>query len=532
MTGKMSEANVTSLAKGKPKAVVRSARDKIKNSGELAELAGRIRAEGKSIVLAHGVFDLVHMGHVRHLEAARHEADVLIVTVTGDDFVNKGPGRPIFPEMMRAEMLAALEYVDWVAINQAPSAEDILDSIRPEVYVKGSDYENPEDDITEKIETERETVEKHGGRIVYTKDITFSSSSLINSYLDVYDPPLRDFLDDLRQDNGLQRLLDIIDSIKDFRVLIVGDTIIDEYLYVDPLGKPGKENIIATRFKDREMFAGGVIAAANHISSFCREVEVITSLGNEDSQEELIRNSLHKNVTLVPVYRDGVPTTRKTRFVDSSYTRKLFEVYHIDDGPLESSVDARVAELIYERAGTFDLVVVTDFGHGFISGNSVKVLTERSKFLAVNAQTNAGNHGFNLITKYPRADYICLDTPEARLAVAEKDIDLTEIVSDHLPKVIDCDNFIITYGKHGCITHKHGAGETRRVPAFTGNVIDTIGAGDAFFVVTAPLVKAGGNMTDIGFIGNAAGAMMVNVIGHRQSVEKVPLVKFLTAVLK
>lgn len=532
MASKKPEAKVVRLTKKGAADYTRSIHEKIKGLDELAEIADQLRAEGKTVVLAHGVFDLIHMGHVRHFEAARREGDVLMVTLTADSFVNKGPGRPIFSEMMRTEMLASLEQVDWVAINQAPSAEPALDSIRPDVYVKGSDYENPEDDITRMIENEREAVEKHGGRMVFTKDITFSSSSLINNYLDVYDPPLRDFLVELRQEDGLARLVELIESVKDFRVLIVGDTIIDEYQYVEPMGKAAKENIIATRFQDREVFAGGVIAAANHVSQFCKEVEVITGLGNADSQEQLVRDSLAGNVKLSPVHRDGVPTTRKIRFVESTYTRKLFEVYVMDDTPPDDKLDAAISGLVSEKAGDFDLVIVTDFGHGLISDRTVSSLTEKAKFLAVNAQTNAGNQGFNLISKYSRADYVCLDSPEARLAVTDKYSDLVEIISEGLSKVIDCENIVLTHGRRGCIAFNRKTGRTVRIPAFTGTVVDTVGAGDAFFVVTAPMVAAGGNLNDIGLIGNAAGAMMVNVVGHRKSVEKIPLVKFLTAVLR
>src|SRR5579864_8908525 len=188
------------------KAPTRLARQKIHSIAELGRLAEEARAQQRTVVLCHGVFDLVHMGHVRHLEAARREGDMLIVTVTADHFVNKGPGRPIFGEDMRAEMLAALEYVDGVGINHAADAEGVLDAIMPDVYVKGSDYENPDDDITGKICAEREAVERHGGRLVFTRDITFSSSNLINRYLDVYDPPLRDLLDALRVDGGPARI--------------------------------------------------------------------------------------------------------------------------------------------------------------------------------------------------------------------------------------------------------------------------------------------------------------------------------------
>ncbi len=158
----------------------------------------------------------------------------------------------------------------------------------------------------------------------------------------------------------------LIDRIRDYRVVLVGDTIIDEYHYVLPMGKPPKENIIATRLQDREVFAGGIIAAANHVASFCKEVEVITSLGASDSHEDLIRATLQPNVKLHVVKRPGVPTTLKRRFVDPSYMRKLFEVYVMDDEPLTRDLQAELDQLIADRAPKSDVVIVADFGHGLI----------------------------------------------------------------------------------------------------------------------------------------------------------------------
>jgi rfaE bifunctional protein nucleotidyltransferase chain/domain len=531
MTAKLSRrADQIATDANEPRA--REARNKVKTLEQLAEVAAAARAAGHSVVLAHGVFDLVHMGHVRHLEAARREGDVLIVTLTADAFVNKGPGRPIFPEMMRAEMLGALEYVDWVGVNHAPSAENVLETVKPDIYVKGSDYENPEDDLTGQIVHEKNVVEKHGGRLVFTKDITFSSSALINRYLNVYDPPLRDFLDRVRSEGGLNGLLKLVDAVKDYRVVLVGDTIIDEYQYVRPMGKAAKENIIASQFQSREIFSGGVIAAANHVASFCREVEIVTSLGALDSHEELIRSHLRPNVKLTAIVRPDAPTVRKARFVDPSYMRKLFEVYFFNDTPYDRETEDRVATEVAAATRSADVVIVSDFGHGLISPNIVSVLQDNTSFLAVNAQTNAGNQGFNLITKYKKADYICLDAPEARLAVADKYTEIVDLVERKLSHCVDCERIIITHGQHGCIVFERGNGPAVRVPAFTNTVVDTVGAGDAFLAVTAPLVKAGGSMDEIGFIGNAAGAIKVGIVGHRQYVDKVPLVKFLTAILK
>src|ERR1051325_4729182 len=115
----------------------RTPRDKIKTVEEVGAITKLCQRTGKTVVQAHGTFDLLHVGHVKHLEAARSLGDVLVVTVTGDRFVNKGPGRPVFPEDLRAEMLAALYYVDWVAINPSPDAVSAIKLIRPDVYIKG-----------------------------------------------------------------------------------------------------------------------------------------------------------------------------------------------------------------------------------------------------------------------------------------------------------------------------------------------------------------------------------------------------------
>ncbi len=509
-------------------------RGKIVPLEALASIAASNRDDGRRVVLAHGVFDLVHLGHVRHLEEARRHGEILIVTVTADRYVNKGPGRPVFSAPLRAQMIAALEPVDWVAISDHPSAEPVVHAVKPDIYVKGSEYANAEDDVTGGIIVERRAVEAHGGRLVFTDDITFSSSSLINRYLGVVDPNLQIYLDAHRSENILGPLVALFEQVVDYKVLLVGDTIIDEYVYVDPLGKSPKENMIATLYREREAFAGGVIAAANHVASICRDVEVVTALGGGEralEDEQLVRASLKPNVTLSAIRRPGTPTTRKTRFIDRGYMRKLFELYTMDDAPLTGRAEADFTGLVADRAGCRDVVIATDFGHGLITAASIAALTDHARFLAVNAQTNSANHGFNLITRYPRADYLCIDAPEARLACADKNSEIGVIASRLLPELVRCDRLIITHGKHGCITFDPDHG-LHPIPAFTSTVIDTVGAGDAFLAVTAPLVATGAPMSLIGFVGNAVGAMKVGIVGHRSSIEKVPLIKFLTAILK
>ena len=187
------------------------------------------------------------------------------------------------------------------------------------------------------------------------------------------------------------------------------------------------------------------------------EVEVLTCLGEEDSYEDLILASVKPNVTLNAIRRPGVPTTRKSRFVDGDYLRKLFEVYYMDDTQISGALEERFAKEIAARARDFDVVIVTDFGHGLVTRQGIDALLDNAPFLAVNAQSNSANHGYNLVTKYSRADYLCIDAPEAKLAVADKFGDLGLIASKLLPEQVACDRMILTHGRYGCVTYDRGS---------------------------------------------------------------------------
>lgn len=506
------------------------ARSKIKSLADLGALADSYRLAGKRVVLAHGTFDLLHLGHVRYLEEARAQGDVLFVTVTADRFVNKGPGRPVFDEILRAEMLGALAYVDGVAINHAATAVNVIECIKPRVYVKGPDYRHAEDDVTGNITREQDAVLAHGGSVHFTENITYSSTTLLNRHFDVFDPDLRTYLDDARERGLDQEAFAAVERISDLRVLMVGEIIVDEYCYVSPLGRPSKEPVIATMFRESEVFMGGVIAAANHLASFVAQVDVLTCLGGDDV-EEALKAVLKPNVKLHPIYRLDAPTHRKKRYVDIDYLRKLFEIYVMDDTPLSGDLEEQLVGEIEQLAPKADLVLINDFGHGLITGKVQKALDAHSRFLAVNTQTNSGNHGYNLITKYPRADFVCIDAPEARLAVSDRESDIEEVARE-ISRRIAVGDLMVTHGRHGCVTYAARSDRIRRLPAFTRRVVDTMGAGDAFFALAAPLVAVGTDLEVAGFIGNAIGAIKVGIVGHRAAIEKGVLLKSLQTLLK
>ena len=148
---------------------------------DLARRIAQLKKEGKKIVHCHGCFDLIHPGHIKYLQAAKRMGDILVVTLSPDKYVDKGPGRPVFSEDLRAECLAALECVDYVAINEWPTAEETLRHLRPHYYVKGQEFESLEDK-TGKLQREYQVLQEIGGEMRFTQEIVFSSTQLLNKY--------------------------------------------------------------------------------------------------------------------------------------------------------------------------------------------------------------------------------------------------------------------------------------------------------------------------------------------------------------
>ncbi len=138
---------------------------KVLSRDELMRRAEAERAAGRAIAFANGCFDLLHVGHIRYLESAAREADVLVVAVNDDDSVKrlKGAGRPILAAADRAELVAALRCVDYVVIFPEPTVGPLLDSLRPDVHCKGTDY-------TVDSVPEREIVKAYGGRTAIVGD--------------------------------------------------------------------------------------------------------------------------------------------------------------------------------------------------------------------------------------------------------------------------------------------------------------------------------------------------------------------------
>lgn len=503
--------------------------EKIISLQELAQQVDALKSAGKTVALCHGCFDLMHLGHIKHFEAASEAADALVVTLTPDHLVNKGPGRPVFNQEMRAESISALECVSFVAINEWPTAIEMLELVKPTYYVKGSDYRNYEEDLTGNIQKEVDAVRSVGGDIYFTNEITFSSSKLINAHFNPLGEKAREYLESLKASYPTEEIISWVEKLSDLKVLVIGDTIIDEYHYVRPLGKSSKSPTLSTKYQRGESFAGGVLAIANHLNQFSGGVEMVTMLGRENDQMDIIEPKVNPAVNARYFYREDGPTPTKRRYMTEYLNTKIFEVTFMNDSLLPTSLEEEMIAYLETVVPNYDVVLIADFGHGLISPNIQKWLANQDVFVAVNAQTNSNNYGYNYITKYNGVDYISIDENEIRLPFGSRHGNIKELIH-RLHETTACPNISITLGSKGAVFFRDG--EFYEAPALATSVVDSVGAGDAVLSVTSLLTKLGCPGHLIPFIGNCVGALAVQILGNERPVDKVELNKSISHMLK
>ena len=491
-----------------------------------------LKKEEKTIALCHGVFDLIHPGHVIHLEQAKMMADVLVVSITAAQYVRKGPGRPYFDDEMRMKVLSALECVDYVMLSEGYTADDTIESVKPDIYVKGEEYAKSEDDITGKITEEKTQVEKHGGRIAFTTGDVFSSTRLINTAMSGLTDEVRHFMEDFKLRHSLKEIKGYVEKISKLNVLVVGDVIIDKYTYCNVQGIMSKDMGYSARVSRTEEYLGGAIAITRHLATFTNNITLLSIVGNEESVRRRFLDELADQVHLNLVYSQEVPTIVKHRYLTHNEKRedykKIFAVNNIPDNMLyEKEAYRNFKENLKTEVAKYDVVFLCDFGHGLVDREVMDIIQKDAKYLVLNCQTNSSNKGLNIITKYTRADAFTLDQQELKLAFPECSMD----ENSGLMKLADHLNWMgwLTRGSKGAWGICEG--KVQECPAFTLTVKDTIGAGDAFFAV-AGIFAAVGAPTEVGtFVGNIGGALGANIVGNKDAVEKVNVLKYASTLM-
>ena len=487
----------------------------------------KLRAARKRIVQSHGIFDLIHPGHILHLEEARSLGDVLVVTLTADKFVKKGPGRPIFKEQLRLRSLAAMSCVDYVVLVPFTGAVEAIKCVRPHIYCKGQDYADPDFDTEGTIPTELAAVKSVGGQARFIGAIKYSSTKLLNQHFDHLSTPVKAFCESLAMRHNRKQFVHAVNSFAGLKVLVVGDTIFDRYSSVKVQGLTSKNKIISGRFLREETQCGGALAVFRHVKQFARSVKYVSLVGHEPWAQKQLRNHVAPGEDCT-VRDAGFTTIIKQRFVEplveGAEMSKLFAVNFIDAQPPSEKILRQLEKKLLAEIRKADVVLLLDFGHGMMQAHLRELVQDKAKFLALNCQTNSNNHGFNIINRqYQRADAFTLDENEIMLAIGRRDVGFQKELAA-LKKSFRASYSWLTRGSVQTIG-LHDREAACLCPPLERDVVDTIGAGDAFFSVAA-LAAVHGLPVDLAtFLGQLAGAQAVKIVGNAEPISKPTLLK-------
>ena len=465
--------------------------------------------------MAHGVFDVVHIGHIEYFKEAKKLSDILIVSITADKFVNKGLNRPFFKEKDRIEFLDSLKMIDHVIVNENYDASKIINLIKPNYYIKGPDYKKDSGDTHGNLGKEKKAVISHGGKIYFTSGKQYSSSRLINEKLDFLSGIQKKHLDKFKNVNTKltfhENFNRTLSKIKKNKILIIGEIIIDNYRYVKPLSRPSKENILSSEFVKNESFLGGAVPILKNICEMNDNVTFV-SIHNDKKIINALKKNLKNKVKLKVFRNRKFVDIEKSRYVNIKTFSKMFEIYKFVN---KNIFDKALMSFLKKNISSYDHVVVCDFGHGLINQEIIKILS-KAKYISANIQTNAGNRGYNLFTKYKKLDFLSIDEPELRLGLVDKESDLEVLLKKIQNKY---KNILLTRGVDG-LTYKAYKKKSVYFPALTTKPRDTIGAGDAAYSYASCFIKNNNDRYLVSLVAAIAGALKVDIIGHRDFVEK------------
>ncbi len=505
-------------------------KNKILKFEEIKNKISELKKKKLKIVQCHGVFDVVHIGHINHFKKAKELGNILIVTVTSDKFVNKGSNRPIFNQKKRLEFLSELECIDFVCLSDFPSATNLLRLIKPNIYAKGQDYINSKDDKTGKINFETKLVRKFGGKIEFTNEENFSSSNIINKNFSYDEEQLR-FLKSISKKYSLDYIEGIFKKISKLKVLVIGETIIDQYNFCEALGKSGKEPYLALKDIYSENYLGGAAAIANNLAEFCKKIKLISVIGEKKEHLNFIKKKIYKKVDTTFFQKKNSPTILKKRFIDNITKSKLFGIYSLNDDNISKKEDNTISKYVERVINKFDLVIISDYGHGFISNRIASKICSKNKFIALNAQVNASNIGYHTLQKYKNINATIINETELRHEMRNKNDDIY-ILSKQLKKRLKTSNLLVTRGKNGAVIINGKNNDLTECPAYANNVIDRVGAGDSMLSIISLLIKIGAPKDLTLLLGSFAGAASVETIGNSTFLKKKNFLRHLEFALK
>lgn len=488
------------------------------------------KKRGLKISMCHGCFDLLHLGHIDHLIESKNLSDILVVSVTSDQYVNKGLNRPLFKLAERMEALASLSCVDYIISSNNESAIESLKTIKPNFYCKGPDYKLSKNDTTKKIKKEINELKKFKGKFYITNSKQFSSSKLVNnSYL--YDSDQLNFIKKIKKKYSFADISKIVHQFKKIDMTIIGESIIDVYQKCDPVGKSGKEPTLIFSNEESETFLGGALAVSKNISEFVNNINLISYLGSNEKYLTFIKKKLNSNINFKYILKKKSPTIEKKRLIETYSNKKVIGIYDFNNTYLDKYEEKKIIDLINKSLKKKTILLIVDYGHGLITENIIKKINISKNFKLLNCQLNASNTGLNFINNYNKPDILVMNEAEIRYEMKDRQNSL-EILMKKIVQKIKTNYLFVTRGSRGSICYNKVKNKFYYCPGFANNVVDKVGAGDSMLAIIVLTLFFTKDEELALFLSSIAASEIVAFLGNEKNIKRVNYLRNLEIILK
>jgi len=494
--------------------------EKILTLDQLVDRRADARRGGQRVVQCHGCFDIVHPGHIRHLRSAAAQGDRLLVSITADRFVNKGAGRPVFTEDLRADNLAALSFVDWVYINDQQTAAELLTTTQPDVYVKGAEYEGNNDP---RFAEERTVVETHGGRVVFSSsDVVFSSTALVERVEEADSTRARLRMLDRAFDLSPRAMEGTLGKIAGKRIVVVGETILDTYIQCTWPEISSESPMLSLRPLERSRFDAGCAVIALHLAALGAEPVLITTLPKASEGEAFVERMASAGVRVHAVH-SGERIPAKDRYLVGR--EKKMKIDHASDLTLDTRARETLIGLIEEHTLGADACIIADYGLGMFTPRSLVRASSAARDRTPILTGDVSGRRSSLLSMRG-AELLCPSEHELRFASGDYDSSLPAVVWKTLEST-KARSLAVTLNEEGVIHFSRRAIEepsepeawanrlnSVHIPSFAQHPIDTLGCGDTLLAIATAALTTGDDPCRSLVLGSLGAAMQASTMGN------------------
>lgn len=468
-----------------------------------------------NIVLCYGHFNVIHPGHMRYLKYAKSLGDTLVVALQDDSMLQKKKSKNYFSQNERAEGLSSLSLIDHVFILENGNLQALLKLITPKIMVLGSEHEI---EHNEKIDQAIFELEKNNGEVIFhSGDAHYANTELLHSNIDQLEKEKINYFNVASKKQGLNadNLKSVLEQIQNTEMLVIGDTIIDQYVGCDALGMSSEAPVLVVRELESKEYLGGAAIVASHVRELGATCHFLSVIGDDIHTDYVIDKLKERDVDSHLIKDNSRPTTYKIRYMVES--QKLFRVSRLKEHKISHHIEEKIITKVEQLASTVDGIIISDFVYGVITEKVIQEIKRIAKenniklFADVQCSSQIGS-----VLKFKGFDLVFPTEREARIAL-NNNVEGVEWIANKLMEELYTNTVLVKLGSEGFITYSKESEDfilRQHFPALTVNPVDVTGAGDSMMAAMASCISSGSNLMEASAIGACMAALAVKEIGN------------------